>query len=707
MERLSQYGLVLASLRYRFDGLPEEAWIAVEPMRIADTQRLIDTFAGLHALTEHAKRELSERCEGHPRTVVFVEQLISQKRKRSLSRSTDGSLDELLGQTHDKIREDLMLQELWRCLSEEAQQHARILSVLRRPVPGAVIESLGVAAVELRDSSLLIPTRHLGEKHGQPEWRERWDMLGVVASFVAAQPPLPDWIAIHKAVGVALKTHVKGNGDDRLWSDQEEAIHHLHAAKEGTLAWPFVEEYVIHLRGRAHYREAHAVLSKCDAAGTSGDQLAQALGLMIQMEGRLGQTTFAAVAQLDRAFDLALSEQTKSWLLHEYGLFNERQGKYAEAETLLRLSLTLKEKSLGVEHPSFGASLHALASVLSSQGNYAEAEILLRRTLALLENSLGMEHPEYGVVLHGLAGVLSKQGKYVEAETLLRRSLILYEKSLGMEHPEYGASLHELAGVLSSQGKYVEAETLLRRSLAIDEQTLGVDHPDYGASLCTLANVLSREGKYVEAETLLRRSVVLYEKALGVEHPDYGASLHALANVLSKQGKDAEAETLLRLSLALKEKALGVEHPSFGASLHVLAGVLSSQGNYAEAETLLRRTLALYEKTLGVEHPSLCPTLSNLAAVLAQQSKAAEGLPLLHRAHAIATNVHGMVHPDVGHILSLLAQIQAILKLSIAPQTAKQAMVILIQCLGPEHPTTQKVRCFYERLTRATFPQPT
>ena len=495
MERLSRRGLVLASLRYRFDGPAEEAWIAVEPMRLADTQRLIDTFAGLQALTEDAKQKLGERCDGHPRTVVFVEQLISQKRKRSLSRSTDGSIDELLGQTHDKIREDLTLQELWRCLSEEAHQHARILSVLRRPVPGSVIESLSAAAVELRDSSLLIPTRHLGEKNGQPEWRERWDMLGVVAEFVAAQPPTPDWMAIHKAVGLALKTHVEGNSDDRRWTDQEEAIHHLHAAKEGDAAWPLVEEYVLRLRHRAQYLEAHEILLHCEAAGTTGDQLARALGLLVQIQGSLGKTTDVAATQIARAVDLAKSEQTKSAALHEYGSLKERQGKYGEAETLLR------------------------------------------------------------------------------------------------------------------------------RSLAIDE------------------------------------------KALGVEHPDYGASLHALA------------------------------------------GVLESQGKYGEAETLLRRSLALKEKALGVEHPSLYPTLSNLAAVLAQQSRTVDGLPLLHRAHSIATKVHGKLHPDVGQILTLLAQVQAVLQLPEAPQTAKEALDILTQCLGSAHPATQHAQRFYEHLTAAS-PEP-
>jgi tetratricopeptide (TPR) repeat protein len=386
-------------------------------------------------------------------------------------------------------------------------------------------------------------------------------------------------------------------------------------------------------------------------------------------------------------------------LLHALAGAVAAQGKYAEAEWLHRRSLAIAEKALGLDHPNYGASLHALAGMLAAQGKYVEAETLHRRSLAVEEKALGLEHPSYATSLHALADVLFSQGKYGEAETLLHRSLAIVEKALGLEHPSYATSLHALACMLAAQGKYAEAEALLRRSLAIDEKALGPEHPFYATSLQVLAGVLASQGKYAEAEKLLRRSLAVSEKALGVEHPSYGASLHALAGVLDSQGKYAEAQKLLRRSLAVSEKALGVEHPSYGASLHALASVLFSQGKYAEAEALLRRSLAVKEKALGIEHPMLCPTLSYLAAVLTQQSKAADGLPLLQRAHTIATKVLGSLHPEVGQILSQLAQVQAVLKLPEAPQTAQQALAVLTQCLGPRHPRTQEARRLYEQLT--------
>jgi hypothetical protein len=56
----------------------------------------------------------------------------------------------------------------------------------------------------------------------------------------------------------------------------------------------------------------------------------------------------------------------------------------------------------------------------------------------------------------------------------------------------------------------------------------------------------------------------------------------------------------------------------------------------------------------------------------------------------------------VGQILNLLAQVQAVLQLPEAPQTAKEALDILTQCLGSEHPATQHAQSFYEHLTGAS-----
>jgi Tetratricopeptide repeat len=48
---------------------------------------------------------------------------------------------------------------------------------------------------------------------------------------------------------------------------------------------------------------------------------------------------------------------------------------------------------LGKEHPSTLTSMNNLTLVLSNQGKYEEAEEMLRQSLGLSETVLGKEHP--------------------------------------------------------------------------------------------------------------------------------------------------------------------------------------------------------------------------------------------------------------------------------------------------------------------------
>lgn len=50
------------------------------------------------------------------------------------------------------------------------------------------------------------------------------------------------------------------------------------------------------------------------------------------------------------------------------------------------------------------------------QGKFAEAEPLLRRSLAIQEQKLGPDHPEVATTLHNLAHLLAKQVSFSDVE---------------------------------------------------------------------------------------------------------------------------------------------------------------------------------------------------------------------------------------------------------------------------------------------------
>ena len=59
--------------------------------------------------------------------------------------------------------------------------------------------------------------------------------------------------------------------------------------------------------------------------------------------------------------------------------------------------------------------MNNLAWVLRDQGKFEQAEEILRQAFRLRETVLGKEHPDTLMAMNNLAGVLRDQGKYEEA----------------------------------------------------------------------------------------------------------------------------------------------------------------------------------------------------------------------------------------------------------------------------------------------------
>ncbi|RDW63751.1 hypothetical protein BP6252_11296 [Coleophoma cylindrospora] len=222
------------------------------------------------------------------------------------------------------------------------------------------------------------------------------------------------------------------------------------------------------------------------------------------------------------------------------GWFYNLKGNHKRAVPTLQEAIVVREKELGHSHPDTLTSVSNLALVLERQGRYAEAESMNRRALGGREKELGPNHPDT---------LTSRQGRYTEAESMNRRALEGREKELRPRHPDTLTSVNNLALVLESQGRYTEAESMNRRALEGSEKELGPSHPDTLTSVSNLALVLERQGRYTEAESMNRRALEGREKELGPNHPDTLTSVSNLALVLRRQGRYTEAESIGRREL--------------------------------------------------------------------------------------------------------------------------------------------------------------
>jgi CHAT domain-containing protein/Tfp pilus assembly protein PilF len=302
------------------------------------------------------------------------------------------------------------------------------------------------------------------------------------------------------------------------------------------------------------------------------------------------------------------------------------EGRFAEAETLYKRALAIREKALAPDHPDVATGLNNLAALYVDQGRYAEAEPLYKRALAIWEKALGPDHPDVATGLNNLAVLYGHQGRYSAAEPFSRRALAIWEKALGPDHPDVATGLNNVAVLYGHQGRYDEAEPLYIRALAIREKVLGPDHPDVANSLNSLAGLYGRQGRYDEAEPLYIRALKIREDALGPDHPDVANSLDNLAGFYGAQLRYSKAEPLYRRALAVSEKALGSDHPDVATRLNNLAAFHQAQGHRAEPEPLYRRALAVSEKALGPDHPDVADSLARLAVLYQRQWRYTEAL---------------------------------------------------------------------------------
>jgi len=333
------------------------------------------------------------------------------------------------------------------------------------------------------------------------------------------------------------------------------------------------------------------------------------------------------------------------------------QGEYAKALKWHYKSLVIKEKVLGLEHPSTATAYNNIALVYSRQGEYANALEWHYKSLVIKEKVLGLEHPSTATTYNNIALVYSRQGEYANALEWYHKTLIIDEKVLGLEHPDTAATYNNIADVYSSQGENAKALEWYQNALAINEKVLGLEHPSTATTYNNIASVYSSQGEYAKALEWHQKALVIREKVLGLEHPDTAISYNNIADVYSSQGENAKALEWYQNALAIKEKVLGLEHPSTAITYNNIANVYSNQGENAKALEWHQKALIIKEKVLGLEHPSTAATYNNIALVYSSQGENAKALEWHQKALIIKEKALGLEHPDTAITYNNIANV--------------------------------------------------
>lgn len=207
-------------------------------------------------------------------------------------------------------------------------------------------------------------------------------------------------------------------------------------------------------------------------------------------------------------------------LLDRVGRCQRDLGRYSTAEITHRQALSIRARTLGLEHPDTLMSMESLAVTLSDQGKYAEAEKTHRETLRLHREVLGETHPVTLGSMNNLALTLAYQGEYAEAKKIHQKTLRLCVEVLGETDPDTLKSMNNLAYALSEQGEYADAERMHQETFRLRREVLGETHLETITSMYNLAHVIGKQARYDESGKLYEQACAAFDTVLGKNHPE-------------------------------------------------------------------------------------------------------------------------------------------------------------------------------------------
>uniref|UniRef100_A0A672L007 Kinesin light chain n=1 Tax=Sinocyclocheilus grahami TaxID=75366 RepID=A0A672L007_SINGR len=259
-------------------------------------------------------------------------------------------------------------------------------------------------------------------------------------------------------------------------------------------------------------------------------------------------------------------------LLHFFLLRD--QNKYKEAAHLLNDALSIREKTLGNDHPAVAATLNNLAVLYGKRGKYKEAEPLCKRALEIREKVLGREHPDVAKQLNNLALLCQNQGKYEEVEYYYCRALDIYEKKLGPDDPNVAKTKNNLASCYLKQGKYKEAEILYKEILTrAHEKEFGSVDAENKPIWMHAEERQESKGKLADGNHYGEYGG--WYKACKVNSPTVNTTLRNLGALYRKQGKIEAAETLEECAVRSRRQGAAVDPQRDGERRRSTASISS------------------------------------------------------------------------------------------------------------------------------------
>lgn len=218
---------------------------------------------------------------------------------------------------------------------------------------------------------------------------------------------------------------------------------------------------------QGRYEDAEQYLTRaCELVRTC--PLRRRLGLELTLQNNVGNLYIAQgrYEAAFRAYDSALTMRRKreevtgqqdphiAEPLNNLGELCYKLGRYEDAETYLLRAYCAREDypAFGPRHPTLVYSLLGLGHVYTHQGRIEEADSVLRLALSISRDAYGRDHLHVAWELEALGDLALITGDCSQAEDHYLEALAIRELLLGTEHPEIADCLGKLARTYALMG---------------------------------------------------------------------------------------------------------------------------------------------------------------------------------------------------------------------------------------------------------------
>lgn len=343
------------------------------------------------------------------------------------------------------------------------------------------------------------------------------------------------------------------------------ALQARRAAREGERA-QLANRFLTDMIGNANPYEGGKPLLLVDAVDRAAAAIPQQLAgeplLEADVRRAIGEAYLAlerndaAAAQLERAALLRAADGGTEYarVLSTQAQLQWRLAHYDQAEALYRRALIECRRDDGGQRLR-SELLNDLAALLNDTGRYAEALSLARDALALKDRLDGVKPRDRLVNLSNLANALDGVGRYAESRAVYEQAIAFGQRLTPLPELDLSIVFNNYAYLLDETGELAASAQMQERAVALTRKVMGDDYPRLATQLSNLASRYERAGRISEAGGAIAEALRLAPAGIAANDPKYGHLLVVAARVALAQGDAALAAGRARDALAIYARA--------------------------------------------------------------------------------------------------------------------------------------------------------